>query len=91
MQRQEQRMQAAESQQQSACAAGSSQVCLDSMSAAQSEAVFYRTLQERYQRCMRQSLGTYPFASFGFGFGHGFSGYSSGVLLEPLDLQFNYP
>jgi hypothetical protein len=93
MQRQQQRMQAAESARQSACAAGSSQGCLDSTSAAQSEAGLYRTFQARYQRCMQQSLGTYPFAGFGFGYGHrfGFSGYSSGVLYEPLDLQFDYP
>jgi hypothetical protein len=85
MQRQQQRMQAAESTRQSACTAGSSQGCLDSTSAAQSEEGFYRTLQERYQRCMRQSLATYPFAGFGFG------GYSSGLLFDPLDLEFNYP
>lgn len=85
MQRQEQRMRTAESQQQSACAAGSSQVCLDSRSAAQSEAGFYRTLQGRYQRCMQRSVSTYPFAGFGFG------GYSAGRLFEPFDLQFNYP
>ena len=85
MQRQQQRMRVAESQQQNACAAGSTQFCLDSISAAQSEAGFYRTLQARYQRCMQQSLATYPFAGFGFG------GYSSGLLFDPLDLQFNYP
>jgi hypothetical protein len=93
LQRQEQRMRAAESARQSACAAGSSQGCMDSANAAQSEAGLYRTLQERYQRCMQQSLASYPFAGFGFGFGHGygFGRYSSGLLFEPLDLQFNYP
>ncbi len=86
-------MRAAESARQSTCAAGSSQGCLDSTSAAQSETGLYRTFQGRYQRCMQQSLSAYPFASFGFGFnrGFGFGGYSSGVLFEPLDLQFNYP
>jgi len=95
MQRQEQRMRAAESQQQSACSLGSSQACMDSTSAAQSEAGFYRTLQERYQRCMQRSRAAYPSAGFGFGFGSGrgfgFGGYSSGLLFDPLDLQFNYP
>ncbi len=84
MQRQEQRLRVAESQQQNACAADSTQFCLDSTSAAQSEAGFYRTLQERYQRCMQRSV-SYPFAGFGYG------GYSAGRLFEPFDLQFNYP
>jgi len=87
MQRQQQRMRVAESQQQNACAAGSTQSCLDSTSAAQSEAGFYRTLQERYQRCMQRSV-SYPFAGL-VGFGYG--GYSAGRLFEPFDLQFNYP
>jgi hypothetical protein len=85
MQRQQQRMRVAESQQQNACAAGSTQFCLDSTSAAQSEAGFYRTLQARYQRCMRQSLATYPFAGFGYGV------QPTGLLFDPLDPQFNYP
>jgi len=93
MQRQEQRMRDAESARQSTCASGSSQSCLDSTSAAQSEAGLYRTFQARYQRCMQQSLAGYTFTGFGFGFGHGFGfgGYSSGLLFEPLELQFNYP
>ena len=85
MQRQEQRMRAAESQQQSACAAGSSQFCLDSTSAVQSEAGLYQALQARYQRCMQHSIGTYPFVGFGYG------GYPTGLLFEPLELQFDYP
>ena len=93
MQRQEQRMRLAESQQQNACAAGSSQACMDSTSAAQSEAGFYRTLQARYRLCMQQSASTYPFAGFGLGSGRGlgFGSYSSGLLFDPLELQFNYP
>ena len=87
MQRQQQRMQAAESARQSACAAGSSQICMDSTSSAQSESALYRTLQERYQRCMQRSA-SYPFARLG-GFGYG--GYSAGRLFEPFELQFNYP
>ncbi|HEY6371285.1 MAG TPA: hypothetical protein VIX37_11955 [Candidatus Sulfotelmatobacter sp.] len=85
MQRQEQSMRAAESQQQTTCAAGSSQACVDSASAAQSEAGLYHTLQEQYQRCMQRSLATQPFA----GFGHG--GYSAGRLFEPFELRFSYP
>ena len=86
-------MRDAESARQSTCASGSSQSCLDSTSAAQSEAGLYRTFQARYQRCMQQSLAGYTFTGFGFGFGHGFGfgGYSSGLLFEPLELQFNYP
>lgn len=85
MLRQEQRMRVAESRQQSACAAGSSQFCLDSASAAQSEADLYWALQVRYQRCMQHSIGTYPFVGFGF------RGYSSGLLFEPLEMDFEYP
>ena len=85
MQRQEQRIRAAESQQQSACAGRSSQFCMDSASAAQSEAALYRTLQARYQHCMQHSVGGYPFAGFGF------RGYSSGLLFEPLEMEFDYP
>lgn len=87
MQRQQQRMQAAESARQSACAAGSSQICMDSMSSAQSETALYRTLQERYQRCMQRSV-SYPFAGLA---GAGYGGYSAGRLFEPFELQFNYP
>ena len=85
IQRQQQRVQAADSTRQSACAAGSSQACLDLTSAVQGEAGFYRTLQEQYQRCMQRSLATYPFTGFGYG------GPPTGLLFEPLDLQLNYP
>jgi len=76
MQRQQQRIQASESSRQSACAAASSQMCLDAMNTAQSEADLYRTLQERYQRCMQRSLATQPFPGFGL------RGYSAGRLLN---------
>ena len=85
MERQEQRMQAAELRQQNACAAGSSQFCLDSASAAQSEASLYQAMQARYQRCMQRSIGTYPFAGFGYG------SYSAGFSFEPLEFQLDYP
>ena len=85
MQRQEQRMRAAESQRQSACAAVSSQACMDSASAAQSEAALYRTLQEQYQRCMQRSLSSQSSAGFGL------RGYSAGRLFEPFDLRFSNP
>lgn len=49
--RQEQRAQAAESARQSACAAGTSQDCSNTMRDAQSESDLYRTLQKKYQRC----------------------------------------
>ena len=85
LQRQEQRMRAAESQQQNACAASSSQACIDSASSAQSEAALYRSLQQQYQRCMQRSLSSQPFAAFGL------RGYAAGRLIEPFDLEFNYP
>lgn len=85
MERQEQRMRAADLRQQNACAAGSSQFCMDSASAAHSEADLYRTLQARYQHCMQHSIGGYPFAGFGF------RGYSAGLLYEPLEMEFDYP
>jgi hypothetical protein len=85
LQRQEQRMRAAESQQQNACAASSSQACMDSTNAAQSEAALYRSLQQQYQRCMQRSGASQPVAGFGL------RGYAPERLFEPFDLQFNYP
>lgn len=85
MQRQEQRLRAAESQQQNACVASSSQACMDSASAARSEAALYRSFQQQYQRCMQRSLPSQPFAGFGL------RGYAAGRLFEPFDFQFNYP
>lgn len=84
MEQQARRMQAAESAQQSACASGSMQDCSNSTGTAQSEANLYRTLQDRYQTCRQRSQAAYPFTRFGF------SGYSSGLLFDPLEFDVNY-
>jgi len=84
MERQAQRMQAAESAQQDACSASQRQECSDLTSTMQSEASLYRELQDRYQFCRQRSLTAYPFNGFGFGV------YSSG-LFDSLAFDFDYP
>ena len=52
LERQAQRMQAAQSTQQNACVHGRSQACSNAAATYQSEEGFYRSLQERYRRCL---------------------------------------
>jgi hypothetical protein len=80
MEQQARRMQAAEEAQQRTCASGSSQDCSGLTGTAQSEANLYRTLQDRYQRCVQRSQTAYSFTGFGFG------GYSSGLLEFDVNL-----
>jgi len=85
MERQAQRMEAAESAQQGACGMGPRQECSDLTSTALSEASLYRELQNRYRLCQQRSLTAYPFSGFGFG------GYSSGLLFDPMGMDLDYP
>lgn len=57
MERQAQRMQAAQSARQNACAQGLSQACSDAATSFRSEEGFYQSLQHRYRQCLG---GAYP-------------------------------
>jgi len=68
---QAQRVQAAESERQSACAAGATQECSELTSREQSEASLYREMEERLRKCQRLMFGTYsygyPLGSYSLG------------------------
>jgi hypothetical protein len=82
LQRQAQRLRAAESLEQSACAAGSTQGCSDSTSARQSEDNLYRSLQARYRQCQQRSTTlAYPLR------GHAFSAFGSSLMFDPLSFE----
>jgi len=85
LQQQARRMQAAESEQQSACSTGRSQECSDLTSTAQSEASLYRSLQDRYRMCQQRSPAAYSFG------GYGRWNYSSGLLFDGLEMDLDYP
>ena len=75
MERQAQRMQAAEAARQSACSTDPQQ-CSAASGSADSEASFYRELQNRYQACQRRSPTAFPFSGFGE------RGYSAGLSFD---------
>jgi hypothetical protein len=77
MERQAQRVQATEALRQSACSTDPQQ-CSASTSSAESEAGFYRALQQRYQACRRRSPMALPFSGFRVG------GYSTAVSFESV-------
>lgn len=79
--RQAQRMQAAEADRQNACTIFS-QDCSQLAGTAESEASLYRELQNRYRLCSQRSLSAYPFSS------HLFWGDSPG-LWNPFTLEFD--
>jgi hypothetical protein len=83
LQRQQQRMAAAESIRRSACAAGSPD-CSSATTAWQSEESLYRTLSARYTQCQRQSTGAYSMG------GYGFRGYGPRTSFDPLRAESNY-
>jgi hypothetical protein len=83
LRQQEQRMQSAQAAQQSACSAGPSQDCSDLTSTSQGEASRYRTLQDRYRMCQQRSFNVNPFGR------PAGSGYSQGLLFDPLELDFD--
>jgi hypothetical protein len=71
LQRQQQRMQAAESIRQSACKAGGSTECSEASATWQSEQSLQQSLQQKYQRCQQQSghasIGRSPLVGNGSG------------------------
>jgi hypothetical protein len=77
MERQAQRMQAAESAQQSACASAATQECSDLTNTSLAETSLYRALQSRYRQC-RQSITAYPFG------GTAVWSYASGLSFDGL-------
>ncbi len=81
LQRQQQRMAAAESIRKSACAAGSPD-CTSATTAWQSEENLHRTLSVRYMQCQRQSTGAMG--------GSGFRGYGLRTSFDPLRAESNY-
>ena len=84
LQRQAQRMRAAEGERQNACSTGGSQECSDLTSTAQSEASLYRNLQERYRMCQQRSPSGYSYG----GYGHWND--SPNRLLDPFDFELDY-
>jgi len=77
MERQAQRTQAAEAARQSMCSTDPQQ-CSATTSASESEASFYRELQERYQACRRKSPTAFSFGGFGA------RGYSTALSFDPV-------
>ena len=84
MERQERSMRSSEMEQQNACAAGPGQECADLTNRAQSEGSLFRELQSRYRMCRQRSLSGYPFGGYRLG------GYSSGLLLDPMEVDAEY-
>ena len=64
MERQAQRVQAAESMREMACSSVNAQECSNATASWQSEMDMYRSLQAQYRQCTLKSRGTYPFAQF---------------------------
>ena len=83
MERQAQRMQAAESIQRSACAAGPSQECSETSNSWSSEQNLYRSLQQRYQQCRMQTGHSFPLRSFA-------GPNASGQFFDPLRFDARY-
>jgi hypothetical protein len=83
MERQAQRMQAAESAQQSACASAATQECSDLTNTSLSETSLYRALQSRYRQC-RQSITAYPFG------GTAVWSYASGLSFDALVTDWDH-
>jgi hypothetical protein len=79
MERQSQRMHAAQLDRQITCSLGPWQQCSDLTSSAESEAGFYQQLQNRYQACQRRSPAPLPHNGFrvpGYSAGHSFDSLS---------------
>ena len=83
MDRQAQRLQAAESIRQSACAAGNTQECSTATASWQSEMDLYRSLQAKYQHCILQSRTPYRFSQYNRYF-------SNGLRTDPLSTEWSY-
>lgn len=85
MERQAQRMHAAQLDRQITCSLGPWQQCSDLTSSAESEAGFYQELQNRYQACQRRSPAGPHYRGFRV------PGYSGQLSFEPLRMQFSRP
>jgi len=85
MERQAQRMRAAQLDRQITCSIGPWQQCSSLTSSAESEAGFYQELQNRYQECQRRSPTGPRY--------HGFRvpGYSGGLSLNSLSFELDHP
>ena len=83
LQRQGQRMQAAESIRQSACATGPSQECSETAASWQSEESLHQSLRQRYQQCRLQSR--HAFAAGGYG-----PGFHGAGLFDPMRFDVSY-
>ena len=82
---QNQRGQAAQVEQESACSAGPSQDCSDKAYTAQGESSRYHALQEQYRMCQQRSVSSYPFGR------HAVGNYSRrGLLFDPLEMGVDY-
>jgi hypothetical protein len=83
MERQAQRMRAAQLDRQITCSIGPWQQCSDSTTSAESEAGFYQELQNKYQACQRRSPTPLP---------HTFRipGYSAGLSSNSLSFELDH-
>jgi hypothetical protein len=84
MQRQEQRMQAAQASEQSTCAGGQSQSCSDAVATRQNEEARYQSALNNYRRCRMGGAVSYRFS------GSGFPGFEAGLSYDPFRLDLTY-
>jgi hypothetical protein len=84
MERQAQRMHAAQLDRQITCSLGPWQQCSNLTSSAESEAGFFRELQNRYLACQRRSPATLHYNGFRL------PGYSAGVSLNSLSFELDH-
>ena len=81
LQRQEQRVQAADSIRQSACMNGATPECLGATRERESEENLYQSLESRYRRCQTSAGNAY------FLGGHASSGHASSLWIDPSRLD----
>jgi hypothetical protein len=84
MQRQEQRMQAAQASEQSACAQGQSQVCSEQTAGRQNEESLYQSALNNYRRCRMGGALNYRFS------GGALPGDGAGLSYDPFRLELMY-
>lgn len=82
--RETQRMQAAQSEQQNACAQAESQACSEATAAFQNEASVYRLLEEKYRQCRLNSRSAYSTRMSGF------PRYGLEASFDPLRFEMEY-
>ena len=84
MQRQEQRMQAAQASEQSACAQSQSQTCSDQTARRQNEESLYQSALNNYRRCRMGGAVNDRFS------GRAFPGYGAWSSYDPFRLEWRY-